>query len=271
LDQPSIRAVGEAAHGYWLANRFRFDAWHQKISQHRQAIDRCGTSQRWRLWNDILPTLEEILLGEPLTRVVAYLSEILHQHEADADWAALAHSVLTSHIEARHRCLNLMVFGYGLPVERAVALNRVRREAEYFTDQLISSLPAGVALDEYVHDLELVKQQQRQFNKYPFRSSVQRLRQQSMYALLEQSTGEMRRPAAHPRLNQNIAESALGMFPPQAFDSLGVLRTPVGFVNAKAHSDSDIHTDDFDHPLQSPFDLLQPPTRIPNSQPRRRS
>lgn len=257
LHRQDIQASGDAAHGYWLANRFRCDAWHQRVSQHRTAIDRCGTSRRTRLWSEILPTLEEILTSEPLTRVVAYLAALLETRSADGDWSALSHSVLSSHVEARLRCLNLMVFGYGFPVEQAVRLNRLRRLMEFTNDCLISSLPALPEISAYSFDIPLVLNQQKQFRGYPISESIDRVRIRPLIASVEQSLMMDHAPqAANPRLNENIAEAALGMLPPECFDSFGVAHSRVHSMTTYRAEDIEVTTDDLDRPLADPFDLL---------------
>ncbi len=257
LTRPDVRTSGDAAHGYWLANRFRCDAWHQRISQHRMAIERCGTSRRTRLWVEILPTLEEILISEPLSRVTAYLAGLLELRQADGDWSALAHSVLGSHVEARLRCLNLMVFGYGLPVEQAVRLNRLRRLMEFTNDSLISSLPALPELDAYGFDIPLLKNQQKQFRRYPLSEGIDRVRIESLMASAERSLRmDHANQAANPRLNESIAESALGLLPPALFDSFGFAHSRLHCTALHSSKDIEVSTDDVEHPLVEPFDLF---------------
>ncbi len=271
LNRPEIQTCGDAAHSYWLANRFRCDAWHARISQHRTAIDQCGTSRRTRLWHDILPTLQEILCSEPLTRTIAYLAAILETHSADGDWSPLAQSVLSSHVEARLRCLNLMVFGYGIPVEQAVRLNRLRRLMEFASDALISSLPPLRAIELYAFDVPLVLNQQKQFRSYPISEPIERVRVQILISGVEQALlMDHDQRTANPQLNENIAEAALGLLPKESFDSFGVSHTRTHTTASHSLSDIEVVTDDLDHPLAAPFDLFVQPKRQPTEKTRRR-
>ena len=255
--------LGDAAHGYWLSSRFRCDAWHHKISAHRSTVERCGTSQRMRLWREIIPTLQEILISEPLSRTIAYLAGQLERRGADADWGPLAHSVLGNHIDARHRCLNLMVFGYGLPVEGAVTLNRLRRLIEFFSDQLLGALPPQGDLDDYAFNPSVVAHTQRAFRCYPLSGSLQQMRLVSLstafQALLD---GDYQCESANPRLNQNIAEAALAMWPPDAFDSFGVAQGRIQETLAQVVNESPIILEDVHQSLASPLDLLAQHLRI---------
>ena len=263
--------LGDTAHGYWLASRFRCDAWHQRISTHRSAIEHCGTSQRKRLWREILPTLQEILVSEPLSRIIAYLAGWMEKRKADSDWGALAHSVLSNHVDARHRCLNLMVFGHGLSVESAVGLNRLRRVLEYFNDQLLGSLPPQATLDTYAFEPKLVASVQCEFRLYPVLGPLRSVRIMSLAMAVKQLlSSDHRAQSANPQLNESIAEAALAMWPPAAFDSLGVLRGPLQLAVARDVQDRPICTDDYGQPLAAPFDLLLKHARKPHANATRR-
>lgn len=270
LASEEVRAAGDSAHGFWLANRFRCDVWHQRISSHRSAIERCGTSRRARLWREIVPTLQEILISEPLTRVVACLASSLEKRQADADWGALAHSVLASHIEARHRCLNLMVFGHGFPVEKAVNLNRLRRLLEFYNDQLLAALPPLPQLERYAFEPATTAVHQREFRSYTLIGPWHQVRLQ----LLATSLGNLLAfdhdsLPANPQFNQSIAETALAMLPPGVFDSFGVARSRMHAMIARVAKDSNVYSDDFVRPLAAPFDLLTPHGRHPRRKSRR--
>lgn len=132
----------QAAQEYWLTSRYRHENWMHEMSLHRDSIARTGTSRRARLWQEILPIFQEILLSEPLSRVIAYHAAALDEKSIDHEFSPLANSSLAAHVEARNRCLHAIVFGHGLPVENAVSLNRLRRIMESFTDSLLSCLPA---------------------------------------------------------------------------------------------------------------------------------
>ncbi len=125
---------------YWLEAKFRHDFWSSKLATHRQEIQCLGVTHRRHCWQRILPIMEDILVAEPLTRCIAYHARLLADRSIDSDFSTLANSVLSSHIEARHRCLHLLVFGEGLSVEHSVRLNRIRRELESFSDSLLGTL-----------------------------------------------------------------------------------------------------------------------------------
>lgn len=266
-----VAQLGDTAHAYWLAHRFRCDAWHQRISRHRSGIEGCGTSQRGRMWREIMPTLEEILVSEPLTRVIAYLARQMEKRGVDGDWGALTHGALANHVQARHRCLNLMVFGHGLPVEKAVGLNRLRRLAEFFNDQLLGALPPQSDLEHYAFEVSLVARAQRDYRCYAMSGPCQQVRLVTLStAVRGLISSDHRLLSANPRLNENIAQAALAMLPATTFDSFGVARSRVELAVARTVTDSPVASGDFEHPLAPPFDLLAQHLRSPKAKATRR-
>ena len=267
----NVVAAGDTAHVYWLAHRFRCDAWHQRISSHRSAIENCGTSRRTRLWEAIVPALREILISEPLTRVMAYMARGLELRGADSDWGALAHGAMENHLEARHRCLNLMVFGYGLPVEQAVELNRLRRWVEFFSDQLLSAVPPLVPVANYAFEPQIVAAAQLEFKRYPMAGAMPAIRLNALNMSLQSLlTRESRMAAENPRMNLSVAEAALALLPPQVFDSFGVGKGRVQESLARCVVDCSAKTNDAAAPLAAPFSLLPSvPTRSAPKETRR--
>jgi hypothetical protein len=127
-------------HEYWSASRKRADHWHEDLRLLRIQLDSCGANRRAELWFLLQRTIESILVSEVLSRVVAAVTDVLQAREIDADSAAIAANVHGTHLEARHRCLQLLVSGPGQPVDQAVALNRLRFGLEAITDVLLARL-----------------------------------------------------------------------------------------------------------------------------------
>ncbi|MEM9644699.1 MAG: hypothetical protein AAF989_06885 [Planctomycetota bacterium] len=75
----------DALTNYWVANRNRFDLWHQVMSRNRSAHQSGDWLQLQRWWQDHLIVLEEILISDMLTRVVAALAAGLDHERASND------------------------------------------------------------------------------------------------------------------------------------------------------------------------------------------
>jgi hypothetical protein len=246
-----------ATQAYWLTSRYRHENWIARLSQHRDAIQRPGTSFRARQWHDVLPVIQEVLLSEVLTRCLAYHANMLDEVNIDHDFCGLADSSLAAHIEARNRCLHLIVFGQGLSVEHAVQLNRLRRLMENFTDQLLSMMAplknCGVFCFE--SDSVLAAQQQgrntdRNFSWVAAQTTL--LARDLEVAFRNGVDGR----SANPRQNQHISRSVLQLMPSDFFDSLGVPH-PTGRGQRTAESqESDGRRDDLAEPWLHPLNVL---------------
>ncbi len=215
-----------AAQDYWLTARYRHDNWMHELTRHRHDIARAGASRRGRLWHTILPTIQEVLLSEPLTRALAYQASAWEHNTIDNELAPLALSTLAAHVEARNRCLHLIVFGQGLAVEDAVKLNRLRRTLEAYTDQLLSWLAPLDHPGLFAFDPDSLTKQQRllQASKHSDCGLVLHtlaLAEQLWRALhhdLDWRTG-------CARLNYQLSQNILGLLAQDSFDGLGLPRS----------------------------------------------
>ncbi|MEZ6135330.1 MAG: hypothetical protein R3C53_10515 [Pirellulaceae bacterium] len=263
-----------AVQQYWLTSRFRHEIWSEKLAAHRQAIQHCGVSLRSRRWHDILPVIQEVLLSEPLARCIAYhallqeecrssgnTSSRTNDQPGETDIAmelsSLAHRVLTDHVEARHRCLHLIVFGQGLSVENAVKLNRMRRMLEAYTDQLISILKNTSRLSEYAFHSDSVKQAQGRIGDGKLHPSLIRLHVGTMAAgLWRNLQGEIDWRTTNGRLNHQLSQAVLGLFPTVLFDGWGIPKTPRLVALAKESPETTGNLDSLLKNLPHPLSML---------------
>ncbi len=210
-------------HSYWLASRFRHEDWSGRLAAHRTGIARPGSSLRARLWYEILPVMQEVLLSEPLVRCLAYHGRSLEERGLDDAFSPLAHSVLNAHVEARHRCLHLIVYGPGIPSEMAAQLNLLRQRLEAFSDALLSRMDAPHHLDVY----RFGPRQRPALGWRPeqFLGGAEAMRASSAMLALWMECNL--RPLLDLRVvgrryNRQIAECVLQMLSPSCFDSSGI-------------------------------------------------
>ncbi len=249
-----------AAHDFWLANRYRFDLWSQRLREHRAAIDRPGTSHRIRMWFEVMHVFEEILISEPLSRCLACLGSVLESTGHDRDFGPLAHSVLVSHIEMRHRCLNLIVFGHGLPVDHAVKLNRIRRLVENYSDQLLACLPTPNEPETYAFDWPNVQHTQSTLSTSQFAIDQVSFHIQALATSLQRVLqAEIDSRTANARLNAKVSNAALGIFTANHFDSFGFCKSGSSAYGTHTSPESDGNTGDLSLPLQPPLNILLKP------------
>lgn len=144
---------------YWSASRCRVDRWSMALRDYSQTLDARGEKAAARQWARIRPVLTEILLSETLTRVWAGMSAAYDYRRKSNHMEPVARAIHVAHLEARHRVLSVMVCGRGFAVQDAVALNRVRRRVESWTDALL----APIALEYDVGSLAFGEARCREF------------------------------------------------------------------------------------------------------------
>ncbi|GIW96745.1 MAG: hypothetical protein KatS3mg111_0078 [Pirellulaceae bacterium] len=220
----------EAAHQLWLACRFRHEEWSSRLAEHRSAITRPGSTARLRRWHSILPIIQEVLLSEPLTRCLAYHFRVAEERGIDREFSPLMHSLLNAHVEARHRCLHLLVFGAGIPSDMTSQLNALRQHLERFCDALLDLMVEPHGVDIYRFGAKRKATVGWRAEQKMHHPAWQRFAANWRHLWLER----VLRPMVDPRLgtkrfHAQIAESVLAAIPPLAFDSRGM---PLGLREA---------------------------------------
>ncbi|MEM7474811.1 MAG: hypothetical protein AAF483_07450 [Planctomycetota bacterium] len=216
----------ESAHSYWLNCRYRHDVWNDQLQQHRITIQKRDEARRSQSWYEILPTLQEILLSEPLTRCLTHHALVMEEHEVDQDFGALAQSTLVTHTEARQRCLHLIVFGTGLSTEYALRLNRLRKSCENFTDQILAVMRAINPLEEISFNNARTQQIRRQLHQDGIQDAFVQLHCASaVNCFLRKTALDIDYREAHPKQSSRIAETVIGLFPRELFDGYGIPRS----------------------------------------------
>lgn len=159
--------ISEASlHAYWDASRMRQEDWAAAFKSHGVQLGQLPPGHSREAWRPLRPVVEEILLSEPLTRVVAAMLAQwdqessktvppLREESGSNHWLHFVHVPFLGHLEARRRALNLMVFGqrFSFSQREGVVLNRLRRRCEYWSDLLLAALPSSCDISPYAVDL----------------------------------------------------------------------------------------------------------------------
>lgn len=113
---------------YWIHSKVRLDRW------------------AWTLKGDVVfgrlvrGTIEEIFAGEVLARVWMAVLTVYDRRRGTDDTEPVAKSVISAHIEARHRALRILVDDSKIDARAAVELNRLRRYTDRLTELLIEEI-----------------------------------------------------------------------------------------------------------------------------------
>ena len=209
---------------YWMASKRRFEQWMRALPNDRWAVASLSSEPR-RL--QLTPVLEEIFASELLTRV--WTAQVC-QYERRQDTTgsvAIAWSVLFSHLDARHRALQLLCEAPEQDRHAWAEVDKFRRRCEHWTDLLLAHLvPHGAAeaeamafnaerMHDFAEDLGDLRRVRRGENAW-------QLFQASLKAAF-QGDDEVNSPNAD--LNDQIAAGILASFPPDLFDSTGALHS----------------------------------------------
>lgn len=211
---------------YWVQSRQRLYKWHDGLA-HYTALENAGRSlaiSDW--WKSHESMLEEILVSEILMRVFAAIGTGLDFVKSQREVEPVTHSVFVSHLEARNRVLQLLLFGRGGSVIQTVQLNRLRRASERWTDRLLAPIigqhvRAKVYAFDITRALAYASEWQSETDAN-VRSTAAWLGHAAMRSVLESRVGAA---VASPLANREVSQSILSCLPADCFDSLGLMRS----------------------------------------------
>jgi len=222
--RPSIAA--DSLTRYWIQSRHRLDQWHHGLAGYT-SLENAGrplAMQEW--WNDHVPMLEEIIVSESLTRVFAAIGFGIDLVRNQREVEPVTHSVYLSHLEARNRVLQLLLFGRGGSVTQAMSLNRLRRASERWNDRMLAPIVSihGNASCYGIDPQRAIAyaNEWKEESHAETQTLVAWLSQAAMRATLAARTGTH---AALPMANREVSQSIIGCLQQECFDSFGLLKS----------------------------------------------
>jgi hypothetical protein len=210
------RVSTQTSQRYWVVSRSRLDRWARHFYRIEKRSRGDTLAPEWRSTSGLLA---EVLASELVTRVWTALACRLVRVGGCPDAEAYARSILDAHLAARRRALRILVTCRGLPLMLAAQSNKLRRQAERWTDLLLAYLTPHCEVDEFSFEPGRVAD---------FATSIRPDDDPVFPLLLEalrtsyRSGSELACP--NPRLNQRIAESLLTCLGPDMLESTGRYR-----------------------------------------------
>lgn len=243
---------------YWATSRTRFELWHQTMGRYRNAEGAGDSIQLRRWWRDHVVVLEEVLVSEMLTRVVAAMGDALDANTDTEEVAPITRAIHLSHLEAANRVQQLMLSGRGSSVQDAVRLNRLRTGVERWTDALLGRMSINsMEPIRYGYDRSRAQthaEEMRGYGQGPSRETALWLMNAAMRDMLSR---RMSAKAALPDANRNVAESVIMMLQDDLFDGVGTLKSlclqRIKFDNESSETSPESANDEFES--QTPSDV----------------
>jgi hypothetical protein len=207
---------------YWSASRCRFDRWAHALKRYHGLAQADGKPPILA-WRRVRPVLEETLTGEILTRVWTAVACEHDRRRGSSYVSPVVRSVFLGHLEARNRALNLIFNDEQNDINEVLAMNRLRCRCERWTDMLLGYLMPHCEIADLAIDSKRVRDFAEDIGDEHQGPNVEQA-WQLLYASL-QSTFRSRSARVSPNadLNSQIASSILACFPPEVFDSIGML------------------------------------------------
>ena len=216
----------EALTQYWTATHSRFNLWHQAMGRYSRAEKANDIEAINAWWRDHTAVLEEILVSEILSRVVAALGAGLDGRASDERISPVTHAILLNHLEASNRVHQVILKAQRHAVIKAKQLNRVRQGIESWTDVLLgrmairNSEPLQYAIDR---DRATEYAEEATFQGHGVtRRTSNALMNISMHEMISQRLSP---EPALPAANREVSRSVMLMLRPELFDSVGSLQS----------------------------------------------
>jgi hypothetical protein len=207
---------------FWISAKCRSENWHRALKRFASTSAVPLPPNRAA---ELRATLEEIFLSEMLTRV---WTAVLVAH--DRRWSLhtaepLARSVLDAQLEARHRALAFLLDEHGLGTRQVVALNRVRRRVERWTDLLIGGLWHMGEAAEFAVDSERAADFASDLAWRRSQAGGKQAWKLTLLALRNAFHKGLSPLAANPEANARLTACILGCFQAELFDSTGLFQS----------------------------------------------
>ena len=204
---------------YWSTSQARLQRWASWMNYFEEAprIQEDPQRKQSLYWTQLSGLMHEMFTAELLTRTWTAVATAIDRQNGERELEPYASSVFVGHLEARQRCLRLLLGNGELTSSQAVELNGIRSRAERWSDLLLSYLSEQINVERWACDVERVQD---------FSPSTTQLRDsQAAVPLITASMtsslfGDVATPCLHPDLNQRIADSLMTAFGPDVFDAV---------------------------------------------------
>ena len=210
---------------YWTNCRSRCSEWFRKLDTFSSRLNSEPSENHQSIWQELEPLLNEVFVSEILTRVWAAVLTASDQRRDQKLAGPIARHTVSSHIEARHRAMTLMVDGPQISLTELARVDRVRRKAERWTDLLLGHL----ILNYGMHELAFEPDRATDFAQSQVREIV-RATDEPVWEFVQVGirlafNGLAGCNSPSENWNRGVLRSVIGSFPIDMFDEYGLTKS----------------------------------------------
>ena len=235
---------------YWVASKCRMQQWTTAIATFRDETKWASKECQSLKWLANRHIFEEIIVSEVLTRVWGSTLVAIDDTLRTQDYAPIARSVFVSHLEARNRVLRLLTSESLIDRFHSKKIDRLRQQAERWTDLLLSYQAHDCDVSEFAFDILRVEDFSSDHRcrrlELPWQTDLQPLVTLAVRRWLD----GIQTDAYQSRLNAQIGQSVLGCIDPRLFLETGKLSSIWQLRLSKAGSDAAMMIDQLLQPEQ---------------------
>lgn len=224
LVEGPTRLTAHSLEDYWTTAKIRLDRWTRALAAWSQP-HRSGSS------NTLLPEkhppaglFEEVLTGEVLARVWTAVMCAYDRRRGQCEVEPLARSVLVGQLEARNRVLTLLLRGTFDPLE-SQRLDQLRRRCERWTDLLLGGFGDKSQWNELAFEPHRAAEFAAEFAPPAAPLRLRPAWQLWLASLRATFRTSPTAPSPNAEINARIAATVIACFPPEVFDSTGLIRS----------------------------------------------
>ena len=208
-----------ATNKYWTNAKCRHQRWMMVLKMFELDLEEPLDD------HDPLPAMEivieEIFLTEMLSRVWSAILVAHDRYHKTDELAGVAHSVHISHIEAKNRCMRLLLREELQDHPIVVRCNQMRKKIERWTDMLLGEVPDLDAASTFAFEAKRVEDfvRERLDSSEDSRKTRELFYSMALAKDLQRATSGC---SANPEINRKVAAGVLACFPANRFDSAGL-------------------------------------------------
>ncbi|WP_143543797.1 hypothetical protein [Rhodopirellula sp. MGV] len=220
------RVSSETIMQYWTAFRTRHQEWHKVMAGYRTAKNSGDFPTLHQWWDENEGVLDDIIISEMLTRVVATLGSVCESSllfDCNERLAAVTHGVFHSQIEASYRIGQILLEATAAPLAMIVRLNRLRLGVERWADWLVArvTINPDLPIDYCVN-----RQRAQAFRTELRECGTERHRTMTSWLMIASMREMLQRRVSYGNgletENSGVISSALALFRPDLFDDYGI-------------------------------------------------